>query len=513
MDGLLRRTLLVLVLVLLLASCGGGGAGGGGGTPEARHPVTDYSRNNPTAEDLLDHWNDPAPARSALALSGIPEAEKAGRKSALAALLTTAAPGGEGTTGTRLRNVSPDAVTVIGERDGITYGQWKGGPAGTMNIEFRYLPAEPDREPLTADAALKARIERAGKAWSYRLLDDFEPTPVPASLRANRPGLEGHPISDTVADDLLIDVFYAGDYGYSTGLWWLAKETETDFEPWIGSIALAPGGHWDSAWVIAHEVGHVLGHDMREGVAPPSSDRFVNREDHTFEGPQAMAANRGRPIPFKVEADGGIDYGHPGVCSMLMSHCTGPRSTPTELDLAVLADIGYELLNAGTASQPELYGYGAWGEWSAWGVGVERSLDVERQRDTFGASADAFGVSPPVTLGDSELSGQATWTGSLLGVDTRNVKLPPVFGDVELAVDLATLSGAVRFDNLRSATRGVLTDFRVPSLAYDILVSGNSFSDAQDRVSGGFFGPRHEEMAGVLDDRAVNLLAGFGGAR
>ncbi len=476
----------------------------------------DYSRNNPTAEDLRDHWNDPAPVRSALALWGIPETEEPGRKADLSSLLATA-PGKGGGIGTRLRNVSPDAVTAIGVSGGITYGQWKGGPAGTMNIEFRHFAGEPDRlltRPLTAGAALKARIERAGKAWSYRLLDDFEPTPLPSELVS---------IDPHYADDLLIDVYYAGDYDRSSAGWRRARKTETDFEPWFGIIRQAEGDHSESARVIAHEIGHVLGHSMWEGSTPPSSDRYVNREDHTFEGPNAMAANGGKPIPFQwldehrkpVAAGGEVDYGHLGICEMIMAYCRRPRdlSTPHELDLAVLADIGYDILDAETASQPELYGYGAWGRWSAWGVGVERSLDWERQRDTFGASADAFGVSPAAALGESELSGQVRWTGTLLGVDTGNVKLPPVFGGAELAVDLATLTGVARFDNLRSSTRGVLTDFRAPSLAYDISVDGNSFSDEQDRVSGGFFGPSHEEMAGVLDDRAINLLAGFGGER
>lgn len=38
---------------------------------------------------------------------------------------------------------------------------------------------------------------------------------------------------------------------------------------------------------------------------------------------------------------------------------------PSELDLAYLDDIGYEILDAETASEPELYGYGAWGQFSA----------------------------------------------------------------------------------------------------------------------------------------------------
>ena len=48
----------------------------------------------------------------------------------------------------------------LGERNGITYGRWTGGPAGTLNIEFdwRFAP--------TLDAERRARMERAGKSWS-----------------------------------------------------------------------------------------------------------------------------------------------------------------------------------------------------------------------------------------------------------------------------------------------------------------------------------------------------------
>ena len=50
-----------------------------------------------------------------------------------------------------------------GERDGITYGQWKGGPAGSLNIEFDW------RFARNADRAARVRMERAGKTWSYQV--------------------------------------------------------------------------------------------------------------------------------------------------------------------------------------------------------------------------------------------------------------------------------------------------------------------------------------------------------
>ena len=117
-----------------------------------------------------------------------------------------------------------------------------------------------------------------------------------------------------------------------------------------------------------------------------------------------------------------------------------------------MADIGYEVLDAETASEPELYGYGAWGRYSAWGAGVERVLeyvddgsDVSSQ-DQLRAGADAFGIAPSTSLTDEFASqgtpqGIVTWSGSLIGVDLGSAHLAPVFGDAEVTVDLASLEG------------------------------------------------------------------------
>ena len=93
--------------------------------------------------------------------------------------------------------------------------------------------------------------------------------------------------------------------------------------------------------------------------------------------------------------------------------------------------------------------------------------------------------------------------------------LPPVFGNAEFRVELSTLQGTASFDALTVHVGGVASPFRDPDLDYTIGVTGNAFSDAEGRVLGGFYGPRHEEMAGVLNDRApsVNLIAGFGGTQ
>ena len=127
----------------------------------------EHSRANSSAEDLLDHWDDPQTLRTALELSAVSQSHITERENHLKALLGDAG-GNSENTGAGFRNVRLEDIEIIGERNGITYGQWKGGPAGTLNIEFDWRFA-PDINP-----AAHAWMERAGKIWSWHLKDDFD---------------------------------------------------------------------------------------------------------------------------------------------------------------------------------------------------------------------------------------------------------------------------------------------------------------------------------------------------
>ncbi len=497
-----------------------------GGIPVLDSVHGSHWQDNPGAEDLLDHWNDPERLREAMDdLPAVSDADAAGRKTVLTGLLNAA--GGDSAETGRLRNVSPDDIELIGERDGITYGRWTGGPAGTLNIEFdwRFAP--------NFDAATRARMERAGKSWSWRLLDDFG-THVAEQGREIRYNARTESVvldEALTADDILILVLDRGDTTISSAGPREREDLDDDHEPWLGILRLSRR-HTAYTGTMAHEVGHVIG-VVDWNV--PALTRYINTDDYTFEGPEAMRANGGAPVPFQwvnyelvplaPHAPGAeVDYGHLGVCDSIMAYCRERTAiyVPSELDFAYLADIGYEILDAETASEPELYGYGAWGRYSAWGAGVERTIEYEGGRvveahDSLRAGADAFGTAPGAALGqgDDPLQGNVTWSGSLIGVDLGQAMLPPVFGDAELSVELSSLTGTALFDDLTVHVDGVSSDFRVSSKSYAIDVAGNSFSDQDGRLQGGFFGPAHEEMAGVLDDRTaeVNLLAGFGGKR
>ena len=72
------------VLALGLYGCGGGGGEG---------PMTDAGqiwRNNPTAEDLLDHWNDADALKSTLGLSMVSQADIDSRKTLIRNLINSA---------------------------------------------------------------------------------------------------------------------------------------------------------------------------------------------------------------------------------------------------------------------------------------------------------------------------------------------------------------------------------------------------------------------------------------
>ena len=512
-----------------LTSCGGGGGGPDVAPPsvgmlDGAPPVisTIHHRDNVSAQDLRDHWNDPAPAQAALGLAAVP-ADVAARKATLSTLLAGA---GEDAAvgGTLMRNIRPQQLEVIGERDGITFGQWKGGPAGTLNIEFDFQFAP------TLDPHSRALMERAGKAWSYRLADDFPPRVIEAGAG---PTPESVYPRDTIADDILVTVIHADRPAPVTsgGGWWRVEETGTDFEPYGGLVQmgrddLTSGDAW-AAHIMAHELGHALGHGFG-GELPPTKARYVDRERHVFTGPAAMRANGGQPVPFQWLDErrsavppgtpgAEIDYAHIGIVDTLMGYGGPEILTPHEIDFAVFDDIGYDVLPASVTDDLELYGYGAWGRYSAWGAGVERDLDVDALSDRLGASADAFGLAPQTTLAEANagVTGRAVWSGALLGVDIGSAKLPPVFGDAELGIDLETLDGTAAFDNLTVSADGTNRAFRAPQLEYGVTVAGNYFADDENRLAGGFYGPNHEEMAGVLHDRApgVNLLASFGGIR
>lgn len=200
---------------------------------------------------------------------------------------------------------------------------------------------------------------------------------------------------------------------------------------------------------------------------------------------------------------------------MIMSYCGTEIAIPHELDFAYMKDIGYTVADD-YPSEPELYSYGAWAKHSAWVVTTARHMTFTSTRitDRITVDADVFGNPAVANFADAH-TGTLTWNGSLLATDME--KFAPVFGEAEIVLSADTLDGTARFMNLRSVVdveaQARLTGWRKPNLAYDVTVEANGFTDADGKVIGGFYGPNHEEAAGILDDRAEKILGAFGGRK
>ena len=508
--------------VLVTAGCGGGGGGNVRDMEDVPGAVP--WTQNPTALDIGEHWNETATivaaagfAQGAANTTGLEAAQGAATEASSESI-------------TWLRNVGADRIETVGTRDGITLAHWKGGPAGTLDIDFDWSSAP------HLSSAERAIVERAAREWSRRIATNFGPHTADAgtiidhhSSTSGRTPLVATIRQDTPVDDILIVMLDAGDVKFSSGGVRQYERVGEVIDPWLGSIALSRN-HIGDQRIAAHEVGHVLDRIWAESERPSQLGSYIDRTNHVFTGPEAMRVNGGEPVPFQwVDANndevppntpGGVpDYGHLGVCTSLMAYCTD-RSTvsgPQPIDFAILKDSGYTLLDAATAAENEVYGFGAWGSYSAWGAGVERRLDHERNRDHTRAVADAFGTAPANNFADTVggLTGIATWTGNLIGVDRARADFPPVVGDATIDIEFATLAGEARFENLTTVRDGAASTFRHASLTYDVNLDGNSFSDTAGHIEGSLHGPGHEEMAGILDDDTpgVGVLGGFGGVR
>ena len=480
--------------VLALYGCGGGG-GGRGATYGPAAIV------NTAGVDIRDTWKSTEPIASYFGLEA-------------------------GGSLPRFEGLDASGYSVLGSKDGITYAQRMSGPTDTIDIDFigvseGYIDSLPD--------FVRGGIERAGKAWSHRLKDVLGPDQTKDLLVTHKGRDENGYKIPRLVDGILIE--FETDYGnpeYRNNPWGGSKATfryhqtvGEDFTVRTGWIRVAGRTITRSplwfADIAAHEIGHAIGHDMtREGRPPPETiARHVDYERGVWTGPALTAANGGRNVAFQENRDGDPDFGHLGACPMIMSYCGNLRAIPHEMDFAYMKDIGYTVADDYPA-EPELYSYGAWAKHSAWVVTAARHMTFRTTRitDHIAVEADVFGNPSAADFARAH-TGTLTWSGSLLASDMA--RFAPVFGDAEIVLSADTLEGAVRFTNLRTAVdveaRARLTRWRKSSLAYEVTVEANGFTDADGKVTGGFYGPDHEEAAGVLNDRAERILGAFGGIR
>ena len=121
----------ILAALTVLNGCGGGG--GGGHVPESS------GIRNTAGVDIRDTWKPTGPVKSYFGLE-------------------------QGGDDPRIVGFDSSEYSILGSKDGITYGQRMSGPTDTIDIDFTgYFDQLPDY--------VQGALERAGKSWSYRLRD------------------------------------------------------------------------------------------------------------------------------------------------------------------------------------------------------------------------------------------------------------------------------------------------------------------------------------------------------
>ena len=507
-------------------------------------------RNNVDADNLLDHWGH---RRNDLLSAGLSEAEDPDVED-FRELLDDAREDGAGTAVPELRE--GDSIEVLGQRRGIAYGRWTGGPADTLSIGFdlQYLTGR-----MGEDRLFQAALKRSGKVWSHRIDDTWGAWERRAGeskgrLIANRNArgreIRVEPGGET-STGLVIFVTGAdlGEAAGSAGP--MSVRPDAGWEPHTGAMAfdrdyVEEASEASLFATMVHETGHVIGSWLSEAAGKHLAS-YIDRDAGTWTGPNVVAVHGG-PAPFQdgddahawhdgerdPDADASnIDYAHSGVCASVMSYCRHggavPAFLPAEIDFAFLEDLGLSI--RAPTDRAETYGLAGWMDHSAFTLSVSREFEVSLADpqpryhihggvfgaldtvDLLWAEADAFGDPSTGDLAHSfPLEGTVRYSGGLVGTAVELPGLPPVLGNANLAVALDTLTGKASFTSLQTLFGGERHLFAGGSLHYPIAVGENAITHTSTGVSlmADFYGPQHQEVAGTIDDSRAGLVASFG---
>ncbi|MFK7875205.1 MAG: hypothetical protein AB8B71_05425 [Paracoccaceae bacterium] len=235
------------------------------------------------------------------------------------------------------------------------------------------------------DQARRDVMDAAAAEWSALIQDEFDDIGAGSLLQVIDPTNPGSIVDfelQNTIDDLLIMIgtadlggnaggsmqlgqanllFGAGDGDAQrarTAFDFKGQGPVTDFEPFLGSITFndnaavdwsfdlneAVPGKSDLYATALHEIAHVLGL-----AGSPAFTALSTAAG--FIGPNSLAQNNGNPIP--LEADGHVEEGFAGNAVVIDPiAATGDRLSPSDIDLALLADIGYEIDGFDTQGMP-----------------------------------------------------------------------------------------------------------------------------------------------------------------
>lgn len=231
-------------------------------------------------------------------------------------------------------------------------------PAGGFKIQFDYRF---DTQGFF-NSTRRAVLEAAASIWESIIQDEFADVPAGTPLYVRDPRTSNTMVSITAGtiDDLMVFVASRNIDGvgntladagpsavYSSGSSLQTRWEGPDFEPWTGNMSFDTSENWffdttpdtandipagaaDFLTVAIHELGHILGFSN-------SSNAFTSRiSGGNFIGPIASSLYGG-PVPMQgthIAASAGNHL-------MNTSYTFGTRKLPSNLDRAILDDIGY----------------------------------------------------------------------------------------------------------------------------------------------------------------------------
>jgi hypothetical protein len=217
----------------------------------------------------------------------------------------------------------------------------------------------------------RAALEAAARVWESIIRDDFQNIPKNSILSLVNPQTNA-PVqfnSDYEIDDLVVFVGArtldgSGQTlaeGGPTAAWEEGSSLETRywgnrFQPWTASLTFDKAESWffdptpdtandiptnqhDFISTAVHELGHALGIGTSQAF-----DNWVS--NGWFTGANAKAQNGGNPIPLSPNGhiqDGFLASSVGTEATLDPNQTIGTRKLPNNLDIALLADIGYQV--------------------------------------------------------------------------------------------------------------------------------------------------------------------------